>query len=248
MFKATILIKTASDSIKYVRNVTTDTFGENEITYGYRGNARRKINLTIPSVPNSLDSGLKRGVVYTFQTNVNVAGLSNHKIDFPNHSPQGKGGFDTVTYFDLINALNSRMTTFDVKYIDRNRAEEGIYFIAKGNQAATSIVIQDGVGDNPLFASLKHFDSIGDQIASDNLLDQTGTAGKILQDFNALATNISSAGGFISFPENGGATEVLVRSSNSQINSLIANRVVKSAVQGLHILEVEVNTRENWIG
>lgn len=246
MVQAAITIRSRNNLFRYTRDVTTDSYGYGTKYYGYRGNARQKINLE--GYNNSFlqkPTGLKRdGTVYTFNVEVNAeASATESTINFGqvgNNSP--------VTYGELLAAITKAGgNRFSLVWEDYDRSTEGLYFVAEGRIAGTSITVTDGTSGTPLFAALNDFISIGTEIASDNFFDQTVSAGQILFDLNTLTTNLeNTAEYFLLFPESGGATSTLVRESSEQKDALVFNKVVRSIVDNFHIYETVINVRNEF--
>ena len=241
MIHAAISIRMRSQLYRYVRDVVTDTAGRGTQYYAYRGNARRKIELTKNNINHSRDTGLKKETNYDFKVNVNSGGETVYNISFSPQDPQ-----QPITYFELINKLNSLSEDFKVIFDDIERDSEGIYFVAEGSQAGTSIVVSNG-DTNDLFANLEHFVSIGNEIASDNFFDQTG-AGKILGDLGSLETSLATADTFLSFPESAGATTRLVRESTESKGALITNSLARNQIESFQVVEIIKDVREGHVG
>ena len=248
MIKAQIVLRARSQLYRYVRDVTTDTYGVSEQYYGYRGNARRKLNLTRNNISSSMDTGLERNKVYSFRVGVNGGDVQEYTFSFQEREGVNRFGVNKfISYFDLLAAINGKANSaFSLKYDDYDRNQEGLYFIAGGRQAGTTIVVEDGTGENPLFASLEHFDSVGDLIESDNFFDQTD-AGQIKADFDALSASVLEDD-YVMFPESGGSTDELVRINHDNPEGLVINKVKCLVVENLNVVENVVNVRENHFG
>lgn len=247
MIKAAINIRVKGNTYKYVRDLTTDTYGIGTQFYGYRGNARRKINLI--SSNNSFlnkDTGLKRNVNYSFKSQINAEmAATEHFVNFglENNKP--------ILFSELFSSLNTiGGDRFDFIWEDYDRSQEGFYFVAKGKIPDTSITIEDGTTGTSLFSSLPSFDSIGDLIASDNFFDQDDVAGKILNDLLSFKTSLADGTDiYLSFPEEStGATDTLIRESHDQKDALSISQILKSSVDNIHVHETIINVRENFVG
>ena len=246
MIQAAISIRVKGQIYKYVRDVTTDTFGVGTKYYGYRGNARRKINLTRNNITHSLGTGLVPKQNYNFRVAVNGGAIETFSVSFWPRDEQ-----QPITYFDVINKLNSVSNNFRVEFIDAVREDEGIYFIAEGKIAGTQINVLSGL-TNDLFAALNHFDAIGDEIASDNFFDQNAEAGQILHDLGTLTTQLQAvnidAVPMLLFPESDGDIGMLIRESHEIKNHLVVNHVLRKSIDGFNIIEINKNVREGHVG
>ena len=237
MIQAQISIRMRGQLYRYTRDVVNDTFGKNGLYYGYRGNARRKLVLSQRNISSSANSGLERGIVYSFRVGVNGGTIEDYKVSFQGDKRE------PITFFDLMRSIAGKSSDFDFIWEDYERENEGFYFIANGVQANTSIVVEDGNGPNPLFANLNLFEEISDEFASDNFFDQTD-AGQIKADFDALTTSLEDdTQHFLSFPESGGATNLLVRPNNESKGALVFNQLARHVVENLHVVEIVKNTR-----
>lgn len=242
MIHAAISIRVRGQVYRYVRDVVNDTAGVNERYYAYRGNARRKINLTENNLTSSKKTGLKSQTNYDFKVSVNDNSEETYTISFSPKDP-----LQPITYFDLIKKLNSVSKDFRVIFDDTDRSTEGIYFIAEGNESGTSIDVSSG-DSNDLFTHLNHFDSIEDELPSDNFFDQTGD-GKIYGDFISLKNAMEDdTEYFLLFPESGGDTSELVRENRESKGSLIINSITRSIVENLHIVEYIQSGRDGHVG
>lgn len=242
MKKSEIILISRGEYYKYVRDVVTDNHGEATKFYGYRGNARQRLsNLNYTNGMFRRETGLKRGITYTINIQVNAevaATESSVKFgefqDFP---------FAPVTFEELYNRLNRvAPDRFSFEWDDIDRDTEGFYFVAKGNMAGTSIAVTAG-SSNDLLAALGA--TVDTELASDNLFDQTG-AGKVYGDYTSLVTSFSGADSLITFPESTPTTE-LVRVSTDAIGtegSLSVNTLSRASVENIRIIEVDVTVRE----
>lgn len=242
MIHAAISIRVKGQIYRYVRDVLVASpggiTGVPKQYYAYRGNARRKINLTRNNITHSLHSGLKPKQNYEFKVNVNTSGLETFNVSF-----WPRDELQPITYFDVINKLNSVSDKFRVEFIDANREEEGIYFIAEGNQADTSILVSAG-DTNDLFSSLEHFNSIEDELVSDNFFDQNAVPGQIANDLDSILTDLADGtNSILSFPDVENGSQLLVRESNEIKNGLVINHIVKSSVDGINVTEIVKNVR-----
>lgn len=242
MIHASISIRVRSNIYRYVRDVVTDTAGVGGQYYGYRGNARRKLNMNPTNSILIRDTKLKPKTNYTFKTNVNGAGLVEHTVNF---SDFGR----PISMNDVFNRINVVSNTFNFVWDDSVRDDEGFYFIANGKQANTSIVVQAG-DTNDLFANLEGFVSIGDEIASDNFFDQDGEAGQILHDLNSILANIDDdEESYLSFPDTQHNDRFLIRESREIKDHLVINHIIKRHIDGVHIYEInKANVREGHVG
>jgi len=245
MIHASISIRVKGQIYKYVRDVTTDTAGVGSQYYAYRGNARRKLNMTPTNSILIKDTKLKPKTNYTFKTNVNTAGLVEHTVSFSDYGRP-------ISMNDVFNKLNVVSDTFDFIWNDSVREDEGFYFVANGRQANTSILVSPG-DTNDLFANLEGFISIGNEIASDNFFDQDQEAGQILHDLEMLTTQLSDENindnAFLQFPESGGNTEMLIRESHEIKGHLVISQANRKSIDGFNVIEInKANIREGHIG
>lgn len=245
MIRSAISIRVKGQIYRYVRDVVIASpggiTGVGSQYYAYRGNARRKLNLTRNNITDSMDTGLQPKVAYDFRVTTQGLAQTAFTVMFnPMDSQQ------PITYFDLLKALNKVSTDFRVEFIDVDREEEGIYFIAEGKVAATTITVEPGVV-NDLFANLKHFDSIGDLLVSDNFFDQNAEAGQILHDLGTLTSQLQSENiddvPMLLFPESGGNIGMLVRDSHEMKEGLVVNHIIRKSIDGFNIVETVVNVR-----
>lgn len=244
MKKSEIVIRTKGENYKYVRDVVNDTYGQNTDFYGYRGNARRKLVIIYNNGIFSRNTGLLRNTKYYFKSQVNEEGAATeHSISFP-------GEVNSIINFDelsrRLNKISSSRFTFEWEDIDRS--EEGFYFVASGNIPDTSIAITAGTTGTDLLDSLGA--TIGDEIVSDNIFDQT-SAGQVYKDYNDLLDYLSNEAAaepepyFITFPESV-ATEYLIRQSHDGIGteqSLSINKLVRSQIENIRIIENDYTVR-----
>jgi hypothetical protein len=241
MIQAAISIRVRSNIYRYVRDETADTFGVGTQYYGYRGNARRKLNLS--SYNNSVfrqDTGLQRGVSYSLNVAVNGESAEEIFIKFG----QIMNDNNKVTYEDLYNKLNKFKSLFTFEWDDVDRDNEGFYFVAPGNTASTTIAVTSGTTGTDLLASLKDFVDIGSLIPSDNFQDQTG-AGKILGDLTNITDQITAGENtFLEFPETT-PTDFLLRESHEKTGN-IYTQVVLSHIDGVHVYETKQKVRNNF--
>lgn len=244
MVQAAITIRSRSNLFRYTRDVVTDNYGYGTKYYGYRGNARRKLNLD--NYNNSLlnkPTNLKRGVNYSFNVEVNAeAGATESFVNF------GQENGNPVLYSELLHHVSKEGgDRFSLVWEDYDRSIEGLYFVAEGRQAGTSITVTDGSTGTPLFASLDSFVDIGAEVPSDNFFDQDAEAGQILFDLNTLVTNLENdTEYFLLFPESGGSTDTLVRESSEQKDALVFNKIVRSIIDNIHIYETVINVRNQF--
>lgn len=241
MIHASISIRVRSNIYRYVRDETTDTFGVGTQYYGYRGSARRRLNLT--SYNNSIfmqDTGLQRGVPYSLNVASNGASAEEIFVSFG----QVMNRDNRVSYEELYNKLNKFKSLFTFEWDDVDRDNEGFYFVAPGNTADTTIDVTSGSTGTDLLASLKDFVDIGSLIPSDNFQDQTG-AGKILGDLTSITDQIEDGTNtFLEFPETT-PTDFLLRESHEKTGN-IYTQVVLSHIDGIHVYETTQKVRNNF--
>lgn len=250
MIQSAISIRVKGQIYRYVRDVVTASpggiTGVGAQYYAYRGNARQKLNLTQNSLNYSMDTGLRPGVNYDFNITTRDLVETTFSVMLKPMDP-----LKPITYFDLIKALNKVSPAFRVEFLDADKTEEGIYFISNEKEAATSITVADGPANN-LFASLNHFDSIGALLVSDNLYDQTVSAGQILFDLGTLTTQLEAVNiddvPMLTFPESGGDTGMLIRDSHEMKGGLVFNQILRKSIDGFNIVETVKNVREGYVG
>lgn len=200
MIKAYILIETNGGiKYKYVNSTVNDTAGIDEQYYSYRGNAYQELGLTILGEYESADTGLEREIDYYYKVNVDASGVVEYKINFP--IIKGK---TYISFTELVRMLNRQTDDYYVKLIGKD-----VRFISNGLTASTSIALTAGTTGTDLFTTLNA--SIEVAKTSDNYLDQTGS-GTVKGDYdNLIAVINTGTAKFLTFPDDGGTTNTLVR-------------------------------------
>lgn len=205
MIKAYIEIALSDgDSIKYVRDVVSDSNGVGERYYMYEGPGYQELGLSNAS--SYKISPLLNNNVYYFTVNIDGAGATEYSI---------KPGKNSYGY--IVNALNKATKDDGASWkITRNG---DIRCYSNSTTASTSIVLSAGTSGTDLFASLGS--SLSESAVSGEQYADLISAGQIKSDYESLLTSINGATNtlsLLSFPESSGATTELIRKNNNESN------------------------------
>lgn len=203
MIKAYIAIELSNgNTIKYVRDVVTDSAGVANKYYGYEGPGYQELGMD--QVADYDETGLKKDTTYYFTVAIDGAVASEYSINTGNNT----------NYASIIQLMNNQIVADGAKFETRRTGDVRCYSLSTA--AGTSIALSAGTSGTDLFASLDGFSSFDTAVPGEQYADLT-TAGQINSDYNSLITSLTGATTaytLLSFPESSGATTTLIRSNH----------------------------------
>jgi hypothetical protein len=232
MIKAYISINLSNgNTIKYVRDIVSDSLGVNKLYYGYEGPGYQELGLN--HVSSYDESGLEKNSIYYFNVDIDSDRITEYSI-----TTGSKTTFDYIVFL-----INKELEADGAKCIIRRSGD--LRFYSTSTSAGTSISLSAGISGTDLFTSLNNFSDFETAVDGEQYADLT-TAGKINSDFNSLVSSVSGATNqfdLLSFPESDGATTTLIRKSGTESENELGKvftSITVGQIVSIDIIENEI--------
>ena len=227
MIKAYIAIELSNgNTIKYVRDVVTDSAGVDNYYYKYKGPGYQELGLD--QVSSYDNSGLKENTAYYFIVSINGAAQAEYSITTGTRT----------TFGDIVNLMNNQISADGAKFEIRRTGDIRCYSLSSA--ASTSIELSVGTTGTDLFTSLKGFSSFDTATPGEQYADLT-TGGKIKSDYDSLVTSLTGSTApyeLLLFPESAGSTTELIRKSHTNSNGELGEIHLSIPVGQIVLIEV----------